>query len=157
MVARANQVFDAIARRAFEIFDGSGHQFGNELDDWLKAEQELLHPVHVEITESDGVLTVRAEVPGFRERDIKVSVEPERLTITGKRESRPEKKHKGKTVYPEQCSDEIFRVVALPATVETSSNAVKATYAQGVVTVTLPRAKPADGGQITLESTSTHA
>jgi len=147
MLARANQVFDAIARRAFEIFDGKGHQLGRDLDDWLQAERELLRPVQVSISESAEAVTVAAEVPGFREEDIKVSAEPRRLTISGKRESRTEKTVKGKAVYGERRSDEIFRVIDLPATVDATDAAVKATYKQGVVTVTLPKAKTPSSGR----------
>ena len=61
---RIQQTYDSIARRAFEIFDNNGRWLGHDLEDWFRAESELLHPVHLEIAESDDNLTVRAEVPG---------------------------------------------------------------------------------------------
>jgi hypothetical protein len=33
---------DAIARRAYELFETRGHEMGHDLDDWLRAEQELM-------------------------------------------------------------------------------------------------------------------
>ena len=33
---------DAIARRAYELFEKRGHELGHDLDDWLHAEQELM-------------------------------------------------------------------------------------------------------------------
>ena len=33
-----NALNDRIMKRAFEIFDGNGHVFGRELEDWFKAE-----------------------------------------------------------------------------------------------------------------------
>jgi HSP20 family protein len=87
---RVNRVFDSVAKRAYELFDGNGRTFGHDLDDWFKAEMELLHPVHVHVAESAENLEVKAEVPGFNEKEIEVSVEPQRLTITGKRESNNE-------------------------------------------------------------------
>jgi Protein of unknown function (DUF2934) len=62
------QTYDLIARRAFEIFDNNGRWFGHELDDWFRAESELLCPLHAELAESDDNLSIRAEVPGFSER-----------------------------------------------------------------------------------------
>ena len=47
MVERMNATFDAIARRAFEIFEGTGGRLGRDLEDWLQAEAQLIHPVHV--------------------------------------------------------------------------------------------------------------
>jgi HSP20 family protein len=65
-----------------------------------------------------------------------VNVEPNRLTITGKRESKEEKK-KGDAVYTEACSDEIFRSVQLPADVNTGK--VTATLKNGILEVQLPK------------------
>ena len=138
IVGQVRSTFDAIARRAFEIFERDG-QFGHELEHWFQAEGELFHPLHLEVTEGDNVLTVRAEIPGFAEKDIKISLEPRRLTITGKRETREAKKTK-KTMYSEHCSNEVFRVVDLPREVDPSASGVRATYEQGVLTVILPEA-----------------
>jgi len=62
---RIQDLSNSIARRAFEIFEDRGRAFGHELEDWLRAESEFLHPIHLDITESDDAVTVRAEVPGF--------------------------------------------------------------------------------------------
>jgi HSP20 family protein len=137
MFKETSKKFDAIARRAFEIFEKNGWQLGHDLENWFRAESELFHPVLLDITEADNALTVKAEIPGFTEKDIKISLEPRRLTITGKRESREEKKEK-KTLYTEQCSNEIFRVVDLPKEVDPSASGVKATCDQGMLTITLP-------------------
>ena len=76
------QTYDVIARRAFEIFNDNGRWLGHELEDWFRAESELLHPVHLEMAESDDNLTVRAEVPGFSTKELKINVEPRKLTDT---------------------------------------------------------------------------
>lgn len=135
---RMKETFDAVARRAFEIFERNGRNLGHELEDWFQAERELLHPVCVDISETDSALTAELEVPGFTEKDIQVSVEPRRLTVTGKRESREEKR-KGKTVYSEKRSNEILRTIELPSEVDPADEAVKATYDRGVLTITLPK------------------
>jgi len=41
--------FNAISRRAYEIFEGSGRAFGRDLEHWFQAEREIIHPVHVSI------------------------------------------------------------------------------------------------------------
>lgn len=63
---RIVRVHQDIARRAFEIFENDGGLFGRDWDYWFRAEAELLHPVHLNIADSDDTLTVRAEVPGFK-------------------------------------------------------------------------------------------
>jgi HSP20 family protein len=134
---RIEKTYDSIARRAFEIFDNNGRWLGHELEDWFRAEAELLHPVHLEITETDENLAVRAEVPGFTSKELTINVEPRRLTITGKHEAQEENK-KGKTVYSERCAKEIMRVVSLPA--EIDSSRVNATLKDGVLNIEMPKA-----------------
>jgi len=134
---RINRIHENIARRAFEIFESDGGFFGHDLDHWFKAEAELLHPVHVNINESDDGLTVRAEVPGFNPGELEVSLEPHRLTITGKKETSKEGKKKGKTIYKEQCSSELLRVIDLP--VEVDAEKATATLKNGVVELTMPK------------------
>jgi HSP20 family molecular chaperone IbpA len=110
-------IFNGISRRAYEIFESSGYDFGRDLENWLQAERELLHPVPVNITETDSVIELKAEVPGFDEKEIEIGLEPRRLTISGKHEATKEEK-KGRSICEETCSDQIFRMVDLPAEIE---------------------------------------
>jgi HSP20 family protein len=134
---RMQQAYDSIEKRAFEIFNDHGKSFGRDLSDWLQAESEILHPVHLEIAETDEALTVRAEVPGFTTKELDIRVEGNRLTIAGKHESK-EESTKGKTVYSERCAKEIFRSVDLPSAVDGSK--VNATLKDGVLNLELPKA-----------------
>lgn len=138
LMDRIDKMSEAIAQRAYEIFERNGRKFGHDLDDWFKAEMDMLHPVHVKIAESGDKLEVKAEVPGFNENEIEVSVEPNRLTISGKRETETTKEEKGKTVYTESCSNEILRIVDLPATVD-ADNTI-ATMKNGILQLTMPKA-----------------
>jgi HSP20 family protein len=139
------ETIDAISRRAFEIFEGDGRLIGHDLENWFKAEAELFHPVHLNVTESDDSISVKAEVPGFNENELQVTMEPDRLTISGKRETSKEEK-KGKTVYSEKCSNEVFRVVGLPSEVDTDK--VTATLKDGTLELTMPKAAKARAIQI---------
>jgi len=137
LLDQMNEMFDALSRRAYSIFEENGRIFGRDIEHWFQAERELLHPVHVHVMESDDSLHIQAEVPGFSEKELEISVEPCRLTITGKREASKEEK-KGKTVYAERCADQILRVVDLPVEVETDK--VSAMLKNGVLELTMPKA-----------------
>jgi HSP20 family protein len=137
VVDRIQHIYDSIARRAFEIFDNNGRWFGHDLEDWFRAESELLHPIHLEMAESDDNLTVRAEVPGFSTKEIELNVEPRRLTIAGKHEAHEEGK-KGKTIYSERFANEILRIVDLP--MEVDSSKVSAILKDGLLNIELPKA-----------------
>ena len=136
LVARMNNLYDRIAKRAFEIFDGDGRPLGRDLEHWFQAEGELLHPLHIELSESPEALHLHAEVPGFKTEQLKIDVEPRRVTITGKRESKEETKTK-KVLYSETCSDQILRVINLPTGVDTEK--AKATLEDGLLELELPK------------------
>lgn len=141
LMERVTDLSQAITQRAYEIFEGSGRRFGHDLEDWFKAEMELLHPVHVNIVEAGDNLEVRAEVPGFSEKEIEVSVESSRLTITGKRETGKKEEKQGKTVYSELCSNQILRIVDLPVAVD--AERTTAILKNGILQLTLPKAMKA--------------
>lgn len=135
--SRVSELYDAIARRAFELFEGDGRISGRELDHWFRAEGEMLHPAHVQIRESDDAIRVDAEVPGFSANDLQVSLEPRRLTITGKKQSKSEEK-KANVVYSERCSSELLRSIELPAEVNVSRATVAVN--NGILELNAPKA-----------------
>lgn len=140
LVAHMQNLYDRIAFRAFEIFDGGGRIQGRDLADWFQAEMEFLRPIHIEVSESSGALTVRAEVPGFKANELQINVEPRLVTIAGKRESKDESKGE-KAIYSETCSDQILRVFELPTAVDPEK--AKATLKDGVLVLEMPKAPPA--------------
>jgi HSP20 family protein len=133
-------VFNLIARRAFEIFESRGHAPGNDREDWFLAESELLTPVKFHLSESGEQLTARAEVPGFNSQEIKVSLEPCRLSISGKAES-GEDHQTGKHTHSLRHAQLMFRVIDLPCEVDLSK--AKATFNDGTLEVVMPKAAPA--------------
>jgi HSP20 family protein len=97
--------------------------------------------VPVNAAESDGECTVRAEVPGFGDKDIEVTVEPLYLAISGGRETK-ENEQNGKMIHCEWRAERFFRVVDLPQSVDTSK--VSTTLSDGIVIVDLPKARNAE-------------
>jgi HSP20 family protein len=144
LLEQFDKVYDSIARRAFELFKGNGQTAGHELDDWIRAEAELLHPVRLEMTESDEFLTVLAEVPGFAAKDVEIKVEPRRLIIAGRREIKEDKN--GRKIQCEWCADQMLRVVNLPT--EVDINKVNATVRDGILQIDLPKAAHAKATRI---------
>jgi len=129
---------DSIARRAFEIFESRGSVFGRDLEDWLEAESELLHPVDLNVTESAEGFTLAAELAGFRAEELKVSVDGARLTIAGKKEA---ERPKEAAIISERGPNRVLRVIDLPAAV--NAEKVKATLKDGILSLDLPKAAPA--------------
>jgi HSP20 family protein len=127
----------SVARRAYEYFEARGREFGHDLEDWLRAESELMRRVPVEIKEVENQITVRAEVPGFAANEIKISVEPQRLVISGKSEKTTEEKQE-QTLLSEFRSNQFCRELRLPAEVE--PNKTTAALKDGVLELTFAKA-----------------
>jgi HSP20 family protein len=140
MFKQMEEIFSKIARRAHELFESDGTRFGHDLDNWFRAESELLHPVHMEINETENNFMVNAEVPGFTEKDLDISIEGRTLKISGERDSSKEEKT-GKRVFSKHCADEILKIVELPADVD--ADKVKAMLPNGMLEFELPKAVPA--------------
>jgi HSP20 family protein len=126
----------SISKRAHEFFEKRGKKDGQDLEDWFLAESQLLRPLPMEMKELDGVITVKAEVPGFTAEEIKVSVEDGRLIINGKSEKTDEKKEGDKVVFSEFHSNQFFRELPLSSKVDVAK--AEATLKNGVLSLTLP-------------------
>jgi len=131
------QILDSIEKRAFEISRERGSWTGHQLSDWLQAEAEILHPLHLVIAETEEALNVRAEVPGFAAKELDIRVDGNKLLISGRREIK-EGKQAGKIIYSEAAATEIFRSVDLPA--EIISSKVNANLKDGILNLELPKA-----------------
>ncbi|MGO9274379.1 MAG: DUF2934 domain-containing protein [Terriglobia bacterium] len=68
----ASSIEDAIAHRAYGLFEARGYQHGQNLEDWFRAESELLYPLKVNSWESERAVVVTAEIPGFAAEEVKI-------------------------------------------------------------------------------------
>jgi HSP20 family protein len=100
------------------------------------------------VFETKTAFVVRADVPGLTEADVSVTVEEETLVIRGERKVQvPE----GYQVHLREREGVAFtRKVPLPARVD--ADAVTASLNEGVLTVTLPKAREAMPRQIAVKA-----
>ncbi len=115
----------AIARRAYELFDTRGREHGHDWEDWFRAESELLRPVSVSMSESKERISVRANVLGFEENELRVSVEPCQITILAKKEASATETEGGKIEYIDWYPDQIAKVIDLGTEVKPESSVVE--------------------------------
>jgi HSP20 family molecular chaperone IbpA len=132
----AQELSDLISRRAYELFESRGSVHGHDREDWLQAASEILLNVPVDVTETETELTIRADVPGFSEKDLEVRVAPRSVCISGKREEVSEQTEE-KSVYSERRSNRIFCVLDSPS--EIDPNRVNATVSEGKLEIKLSK------------------
>ena len=136
LMTRMNEVNVAIGRRAYELFEARGREHGHDLEDWLDAERELVQFFPVTFTDSGESLVVRSEVPGFAGGEIEVAAEPERVFISGRRETQASSQEG--TLRKE--SAQVFRAVDLPVSVDPERATAKLN--DGILEITLPKMPP---------------
>jgi HSP20 family protein len=106
----------------------------------------------IDFTETDAELRVAAELPGFEEKDIKVSLDDGVLTIEGERNAEVKNEDAKEVRRFETFHGKYRRSLRLPS--EVNADAVKATYRNGILTVTLPKAPAAQVRSIPVTSGS---
>ena len=100
------------------------------------------------VYEAKEAFIVKAEVPGLAEKDVSVSVEDDALVLRGERKSAVPEGYK--VHMRERDSVAFTRKLPLPARVDVDG--VTAALIDGVLTVTLPKAKEALPRQITVKA-----
>jgi HSP20 family molecular chaperone IbpA len=135
-IDRLKQLQEAIACRAYELFESRGCTHGQDREDWLHAESELLRSVPIKVSESADSLTLQAELAGFEADEIQVSAEPWRLIISGMT-SQSAKQGTEKDFSGEVVAKDVFRLINLP--IEVDPKQVKAILRDGILNLTLPK------------------
>ena len=134
------KLFDELQTRAFNLFQERGGGDGGALDDWFRAERELLEIPASEMTEDEKEVHVRAAVPGLKAKDIEVTATPREIIIRGETSERNNGK-KGKTRFSEFSERKLFRRYELPASVDVDK--ISADLKDGMLSIDMPKAEPA--------------
>jgi HSP20 family protein len=129
-----------------EDFDDLLNRFSREVDsDWMT---RPFAPA-MDVSESDGEVQVKVDVPGIEAKDVKIEVVGDTLRISGERTE--EKEEKGDTWHRvERRFGSFSRSVTLPCAVK--QNAAKAVYVDGVLTVNIPKAEVVKPHRIPVKS-----
>ena len=104
----------------------------------------------VDIYETENELVLKADVPDIDPKDVGIQLENGTLTLKGERKFQKEEAGKGYTQV-ERNYGTFARYFSLPETVD--SEKVQAAYAQGVLTVTLPKKEVAKPRSIKVQVT----
>jgi HSP20 family protein len=102
----------------------------------------------LDVQETDDTVVVTASVPGFKPEDLTVEINKGMLSIRGENKTEREEA-KGTWHLHERHFGSIQRAITLPASV--SDNEAKATLADGVLTITIPKSERTPTRKIEIE------
>jgi len=145
MLRRFAPVSDALGVRRLnalldEAFTGWPVGNGVATSAWLPS---------VDVFEDKESLKIVAELPGLKPEDVKITLENGTLTLRGEKKQVAEEKTERVHRY-ERSYGSFERSFALPKTVD--ADKVSATFENGVLSVTLPKAEKAKPREIAVSS-----
>lgn len=133
--------FSNLTERFNRMFEGRGWE---DVDRPLVNQFGAWYPP-VDIQDRGGEILIEAELPGMKKEDIDIRIENNVLTLQGQRKREHEAKEEG-YFRSERVYGGFSRSFTLPSTV--AVNKITASYKDGVLTVSLPKAEEAKPRQI---------
>ncbi|MGH7339345.1 MAG: Hsp20/alpha crystallin family protein [Candidatus Rokuibacteriota bacterium] len=133
---RFDRLFDQTFANFFEPVRG-GEEVTNR--GWLPP---------VDVRETEDALTLLVELPGIKREDVDITVEDRTLTVHGERKFEQDLERENYHRI-ERAYGTFTRTFTLPANVQADN--VKATFADGVLTIELPKAEESKPRKIAIE------
>jgi len=103
----------------------------------------------VDVTESDGVYKLHAEIPGVKKDDIHISVNGDQVAISAEVKKEKDVKDGDRVLRSERCYGRVYRAFTLGQPVDEAGTSAK--YADGVLELTLPKKSAVTAKRITIQ------
>jgi HSP20 family protein len=134
--AEFERLADRVRLEAYNLFARRGSE-GRALDDWLEAERNLCWPA-AKLTERDGTFVLEVALAGFEPREIALTATPSEIMIKANHErtKKSDDKQGVKLRWSEFRSDEVYRRVELPSSVDVGK--ITASLDNGLLVVVAP-------------------
>lgn len=100
----------------------------------------------VDITENEHAYVLEAELPGYKQEEVKVSIEKHVLRLSSSKQSTKEEEEGKKCLVTERCYQSFERSFSLPEDV--NENQIEGEFADGILKVTLPKQEVAQPKKI---------
>lgn len=136
LMSEVEDLTTRIAERAFSFFDERGREAGHDLEDWLRAEREVVNRIPIEVIDQEKELVIHALVPGFEPEMIDIELEADAVVIKGEAKVKQESRSP-ETTYSEFASRRVFRRINFPELIDPSK--AKAELHNGVLELLLPK------------------
>ena len=125
---------------AFSVWPFQSQENGALTSSWLPA---------TDVFEDKDAVKIVAELPGVKAEDVRISLENQTLTLRGEKRQVAEEKTERVHRY-ERTYGAFERTFALPGTID--ADRIEASYADGLLTVTLPKVERARPRQIEIRT-----
>lgn len=127
-----------IRERAYNIFLDREPDEGREMEDWLRAQEELVRPIELVIKDQKKNVVAECNLKGFSPEEIEIEVEDGVLKILGQHQEKETTKTEEGGESSSSESVYFFQSTTLPAEVDLDKSHAKL-FKNGKLKVTLPK------------------
>ena len=110
------EIRQCVAARAYQLYEESGRQDGNDQNNWARAESEVLRR-DVEVREKGSWINVNANIPELSADDVQVHVSPYRIIVKAERSVSKAAAH----LHDFHGQNKVFWIADLPVQVDPST------------------------------------
>lgn len=103
----------------------------------------------IDVSESENAYAIKAEMPGVKKEDVKVSIDGPRVTIEAEVKREDEKREGENVVMSERSVRKYLRSFLLPTEVDDSAAAAR--LEDGILALTLPKKQAAAAKRLTIQ------
>ena len=103
----------------------------------------------VDVTENNGTYTLRAELPGVKKDDINITIDGDQVAISAEVKKEKDVKDGDRVLRSERYYGKVYRAFTLGQPVD--ETATNATFADGVLELTLPKKAAVTAKRITIQ------
>ena len=144
------RTYREIEQRAFGLWQRRGATPGRDLDDWLRAEREVIWAPRSEMVERPNDYYLRIATPGLDPGDVHVTATPQSIVVRATQTHRHE--DTGGSICFCEFRQRLFRRFDLPGRIDL--NKVSAHLEKGMLEITAVKAKPTEPRNIAVTGQS---
>ena len=135
-----NELQEAIRQRAFGRFEERGTAGGSEMEDWLRAERDMVWVPASETLEDDKQFRLRLMVPGLEAKDLQITAMPDAIVVQA--EALSEEAKETRTVPVRELRDrKLFRRFDFEEPIDPART--EASLTKGILEIVASKAAPA--------------
>ena len=134
--------FGRMVESMFQDFFAPLAQGGRWADDGLAMPR-------LDVSEHEKAFEVKAELPGVKKEDLKVSIDGQRVTIEGECQQANEQREGEQVVYSERSTRRYQRSFTLPSEVDDAG--AEARLEKGILMLTLPKKQGSSAKRLTIQ------
>jgi len=143
-----NELQETIRQRAFGLFAERGTTQGSELEDWLRAECELVWVPASETLEDDKQFRLRLIVPGLEAKDLQITAMPDAIIVQAEALSE-ESKETSTIPFRELRDRKLFRRFDFEETIDPART--EALLTKGILEIVASKAAPAKQVKVAIQ------